>query len=129
MKKKKIMLVILIIFILISIPIIIIGRKRYGDNWIDFGRAPSICYYDGRVYAEITHQQFHKIDGEYEQMDKWITKNGNKAGIFDYYCPLYMVIDRRVCEVRDDKGIPIALLIGNYSREDRYYKLCEEKSE
>ncbi|MCR5210621.1 MAG: hypothetical protein K6C99_10455 [Lachnospiraceae bacterium] len=132
MKKKKLQafLVILILFILINIPIFIRGNKLYGDNWIDFSKEPSVCYYNGNVYYEISEFEFARIDGEWELMDKWISCDGTKANILNYYFS-FLRLDRRVGEVRNDKGTPIALLISSDYENDkyRYYKLSEEESQ
>ena len=121
---KKTVKIILLLFILISIPIIIRGIRRYGNNWIDISKDPSICYYDGNVYYEISNAEYLGIKGdEFEYMDKYIV-NGAKANLLVYYLPT--ILTYRVGERRNSEGIPIALVISGHDVEERYYKLSEE---
>lgn len=121
---KKTVKIILLLFFLISIPIIIRGIRRYGNNWIDISKDPSICYYDGNVYYEISNTEYLGIKGdEFEYMDRYIV-NGAKANLLVYYLPTIMTY--RVGERRNSEGIPIALVISGHDVEERYYKLSEE---
>ena len=95
---KKTVKILLLLFILISIPIIIRGIRRYGNNWIDISKDPSICYYDGNVYYEISNAEYLGIKGdEFEYMDKYIV-NGAKANLLVYYLPT--ILTYRVGEMK-----------------------------
>ncbi|MCR5210617.1 MAG: hypothetical protein K6C99_10435 [Lachnospiraceae bacterium] len=121
-KNKRPLIVLLIIFLLISIPIIIKGINRYGNNWIDISKNPAICHYEEREYYEISWSEYMGIKGEeFEYMDKYIV-NG-KPNIIIYYLPTIMSF--RVGELRNSEGKPIALVITGHDVEQRYFKLSE----
>ncbi|OQA26502.1 MAG: hypothetical protein BWY61_00633 [Firmicutes bacterium ADurb.Bin354] len=104
---KKTVKIILLLFFLISIPIIIRGIRRYGNNWIDISKDPSICYYDGNVYYEISNTEYLGIKGdEFEYMDRYIV-NGAKANLLVYYLPTIMTY--RVGESESMGTVPIDL--------------------
>ena len=126
-KKYKVLLVIVLIFVLISIPIIIRGKRRYGNNWIDYSKNPSICYYDGNIYCEISESEYLSIKGNFELTDKYIVCGGSKANLLVYYFP--SIINYRVGETRDSEGNVIALSISALDHKQQFYKLseCEEK--
>lgn len=126
-KTKKVKYIIVILLIMISVKIISNGIKQFGNNWIDFSREPSICYYDGRVYYEISYSEYYRLEGKYELMDKYITLDGSKANILEYFIPRICFL--RVGETRNSEGTPIALSIGGLDIESTFYKLSEEESQ
>ena len=130
-KRIKIIVSCLIIFLLISIPIVIKGRERFSDNWIDKSRIPAILHYNDDTYYEISIEKYNRAtegnNYSFEYTDNYLTIDGRKANLLDYYKPRFL--NRRIGETKDRNGNVVYIYVLGFENTANCYKLREEENE
>ena len=131
MKKYSVVIVCVTLFLIVSVPIVINGRERYGSNWIDDSKTPAILHYNDELYYEIGVNTFKEAleKGEYnfEYTDRYLTLNGRKAFLFDYYIP--KSLNRKIGETKDQNGTIKYVYVLGVEDNASCFKLCEAEDQ